>query len=84
MNLQPSTHARSRGIAATLLVLVIAALLAALTIVNIATVRRSRRETELLDARQQRQWRQRGYVVPSPRTAAAVPPAAATRTAPNP
>ena len=67
MNLQPSTHARSRGIAATLLVLVVAALLAALTIVNIATVRRSRRETELLDARQQRQWRQRGYVVLSPR-----------------
>lgn len=63
MNLQPSPHARSRGIAATLLVLVIAALLAALTIVNTATVRRSRRETELLDARQQRQWRQRGFVL---------------------
>jgi hypothetical protein len=67
MNLQPSRHAHSRGIAATLLVLVIAALLAALTIVNTATVRRSRRETELLDARQQRQWRQRGFVVLSPR-----------------
>ncbi len=84
MNLQPSTHARSRGIAATLLVLVIAALLAALTIVNIATVRRSRRETELLDARQQRQWRQRGFSVPSPRPSTAVPPPAATPTAPNP
>lgn len=84
MNLRPSRHAHSRGIAATLLVLVIAALLAALTIVNTATVRRSRRETELLDARQQRQWRQRGFIVLSPRTSAAVPPAATTPTAPNP
>jgi type II secretory pathway pseudopilin PulG len=84
MNLQPSRHSRSRGIAATLLVLVIAALLAALTIVNTATVRRSRRETELLDARQQRQWRQRGFVVLSPSASAAVPSAATTPTTPNP
>jgi len=84
MNLQPSTHARSRGIAATLLVLVIAALLAALTIVNTATVRRSRRETELLDARQQRQWRQRGFVVLSPRSSVAVAPTATAPTAPKP
>jgi hypothetical protein len=84
MNLQPSTHARSRGIAATLLVLVIAALLAALTIVNTATVRRSRRETELLDARQQRQWRQRGFVVLPPRPSTHVPPAATPTPTSNP
>lgn len=54
--------------AATLLIVVIIVLLAALTIVNTNTVKRARRETELLDARQQRQWRQRGLatVVPVP------------------
>ena len=84
MNLQPSTHAQSRGIAATLLVLVVAALLAALTIVNTATVRRSRRETELLDARQQRQWRQRGFVVLTPRPSTNLPPAATPTPTSNP
>lgn len=68
MNLtRPSSWTGNRdGMAATLLILVILALLAALTFVNTNTVRRARRETELLDARQQRQWRQRGMEVVTP------------------
>lgn len=50
----------SRGFIATFLVLLIAVLLTALTVVNTSTARRARRETQLLDARHQRQWTRRG------------------------
>ena len=68
MNLtRPSSWAGNRhGMAATLLIVVVLVLLAALTFVNANTVRRARRETELLDARQQRQWRQRGMEAAAP------------------
>lgn len=68
MNLSRPTHwtGNRDGMAATLLIVIILALLAALTFVNTSTVKRARRETELLDTRQRRQWRQRGMEVITP------------------
>jgi len=68
MNLsRPPGWAGNRdGMAATLLIVVIIALLAALTFVYTTKVKRARREADLLDARQRHQWRQRGMEVVTP------------------
>lgn len=73
MNVRPRpTRAGSEnGMAATLLVVVIVVLLGALTAINASTVRRARREADLLDSRQQRQWQRRGFTVPEPSASSA-------------
>ncbi len=73
MNLRPrpTRTGSEKGMAATLLVVVIVVLLSALTAINTSTVRRARREADLLDSRQQRQWQRRGFTVPAPSASSA-------------
>jgi len=68
---RPTRAGSEKGMAATLLVVVIIVLLSALTAINASTVRRARREADLLDSRQQRQWQRRGFNVPAPSASSA-------------
>lgn len=63
MNLTPSTDHRRSGMMATILMVAVIGLLATLTIINAGTVRRARRERQLLESRQQQQWQR---VIPAP------------------
>jgi hypothetical protein len=80
MNILPSAKRRQSGLVATLILVAVIGILASLTVINTSTVRRIRRERQLLDTRQQQHWRnlpvQLRAAAPNPPPSRPTPPAA--------